>query len=257
MPEPTETLTAAQASKLMGVPLVTVWQYCRDGILPGAFQLHENGPWKIPAKSVNHWIKAHQSSHLQPEQQYPAPSAWYRFIHHPLIFYPVRVFAVIAAILALLASGIAITGNWDDTLLIAKEKGLIASFPKAREGEILIIVSEFKYSEGLINTQAHTEILNAIDISKFKFDDQSFRLELYPAKLDSDDMQAAQKIGERYKANLIIWGEDTGVRVIVNFLNIKNPDYIASKVQISETEKTQLADPKAYNQFITDDLPAQ
>jgi excisionase family DNA binding protein len=257
MTEPAQYLTTSQASRLMGVSVSTVREYCRDGTLPGSVQVGGKGPWKIPVESVNTWGNARNISLAPLEKKYFPPSAWLRFRNNPYIFYPTMVFAIIAAILALMASVITITGNWDDTVLFAKENGIISTFPKAREGEILIIVSEFDYSEGLINTKAHNEIISAIKNSAQKLKDTSIRVELFPVKLDSDDIQKVQKIGERYKASMMIWGEDTGAHIVVNFLNIKNPDYVASEIQISEMEKTQLVDPKAYARYVTGDLPGQ
>ena len=62
----------------------------------------------------------------------------------------------------------------------------------------------------------------------------------------------ARKLGERYGASMVIWGSDTGVRVTVNLLNLKEPDYSAAAVKINETERTQLANPSAYARFITE-----
>jgi hypothetical protein len=47
------------------------------------------------------------------------------------------------------------------------------------------------------------------------------------------------------------------VRVTVNYLNLKQPYFHAAEVQISETERTQLANPSAYARFVTSDLPGQ
>jgi hypothetical protein len=52
-------------------------------------------------------------------------------------------------------------------------------------------------------------------------------------------------------------GADTSVRVTVNYLNLKQPYFHAAEVQISETERTQLANPSAYARFVTSDLPGQ
>jgi len=60
-----------------------------------------------------------------------------------------------------------------------------------------------------------------------------------------------------YDASIVIWGADTGVRVTVNFLNLKHPDFDVAQAQISETQRTQLANPSAYASFVTRDLPSQ
>jgi len=69
--------------------------------------------------------------------------------------------------------------------------------------------------------------------------------------------EAAKALGRRHNASLIIWGADTGARLEVNFLNLKEPDFAAAEATINETERTQLARPDAYTQFIINDLPNQ
>ena len=73
----------------------------------------------------------------------------------------------------------------------------------------------------------------------------------------ADDQERAAKLGKQYDASIVIWGADTGVRVTVNFFNLKHPDFDAAHVQISETQRTQIANPDAYASFVTRDLPGQ
>ena len=130
-------------------------------------------------------------------------------------------------------------------------------FAPAGEDETLILIATFHHTEGVADTDAHNEIRRAIEAAIAELEVTNLRVEVEPTRLTGDDQAEAKKLGERYGASMVIWGADTGVRVTVNFLNLKEPDYGAAAVQISETERTQLANPSAYARFITNDLPGQ
>ena len=185
------------------------------------------------------------------------PSWWKRFRRHPLVFYPTAAFGIVAAIVGLLA-GLASIGA---DIGVAREQlqqwGVIRAFPPEGRGETLIVIASFYYSEGLPDTEAHHEIYRAIQEAKEGLGFSNLRVEVEPTRLRADDLDGAQRLGERYKASMVIWGADTGVRVTVNYLNLKHPDFEAAEVEISETERTQLANPSAYAEFVTRDLPGQ
>ena len=121
------------------------------------------------------------------------------------------------------------------------------------EGEVLIVIAQFHYTEGHPDTTAQDEIKRAIKDAG----NLNLRVEVDPTCLKADDREGAQALGDRYDASLVVWGADTGVRVTVNFYNRKQPDLIAADVQLTETDRTYVAKPKAYNEFITEDLPNQ
>ncbi len=52
-----EYLSTSEAGRCMNVSERTVRDLCRRGKLPGAFQERDNGPWQIPARSVEGWLK--------------------------------------------------------------------------------------------------------------------------------------------------------------------------------------------------------
>jgi len=132
------------------------------------------------------------------------------------------------------------------------------AFPKEREGEVLIVIANFQYSENLPNTEAHNEIKRAIEEAADDLDFAGLRVAVDPNTcLTAADRADAQALGDRYNASLIIWGADTGVRVSVNFYNRKQPDFEAAAVRLEETLRTQIAAPSEYAAFITQDLPAQ
>lgn len=130
-------------------------------------------------------------------------------------------------------------------------------FASASKDETLILIATFYHTEGVADTDAHNEIRRAIAAAIAELEVKNLRVEVEPTRLTGDDQAEAKKLGERYGASMVIWGADTGVRVTVNFLNLKEPDYEGAAVQISETERAQLANPSAYARFITTDLPGQ
>jgi tetratricopeptide (TPR) repeat protein len=130
-------------------------------------------------------------------------------------------------------------------------------FAPAAKDETLILIATFHHTEGVTDTDAHNEIRRAIAAAIAELEITNLRVEVEPTRLTGDNQAGAKMLGEQYGASIVIWGADTGVRVTVNFLNLKEPDYDAAEVQISETERAQLANPEAYAHFITNDLPGQ
>jgi tetratricopeptide (TPR) repeat protein len=184
-------------------------------------------------------------------------SWWDRFRHHPLIFYPTVAFTILVAVVGLLAGLISMGADIGGARQQLQEWGLVRVFPPAREDEILILVATFHLGERVADTEAYNEICWAIQEATQELNFSHLRVEVEPTRLAADDRAGAEKLGKRYNASMVIWGADTGVRVTVNFLNLKQPDFTAAEVQISETERTQLANPSAYASFVTRDLPGQ
>ncbi|MCL4862572.1 MAG: tetratricopeptide repeat protein [Caldilineaceae bacterium] len=128
------------------------------------------------------------------------------------------------------------------------------AFATATTGETLILIATF-HNTAVTNAEVHKKIQRAIEAEAARHGEQSLRVAIEPAVLAADQRIQAETLGERYNASMVIWGEDTGVEVIVNFLHLRESTFAAAWVTISETERTQLANPPAYAQFITDDLP--
>jgi tetratricopeptide (TPR) repeat protein len=130
-------------------------------------------------------------------------------------------------------------------------------FSPATQEETLILIATFYHTEGVADTDVHGEIHRAIQKVASDLDLRRLRIEIEPTRLRADDQDEANKLGQRYQASMIIWGEDTGVRLTVNYLNLVESASFATEVQISETERAQLANPSAYASFVTSDLPGQ
>jgi len=139
----------------------------------------------------------------------------------------------------------------------AIELGLIRAFPKEQEDETLIIISTFHRTDGVMDTNIHGELYRTIQAKLDELSVTNVRVEIEPTDIPATDRQTAETLGKRYDASIIIWGSDTGARIEVSFLNLKEPSFKAATVSINETQQTQLARPNAYTQFIINDLPAQ
>jgi tetratricopeptide (TPR) repeat protein len=198
------------------------------------------------------------------------PGWWRRFRRRPVVFYPTLAFTILAAVVGLVAGLITIGADIGGARGQFQEWGLLATstptpaatptplpFAPAGEGETLIVIASFHHSEGIPDTEAHNEIRRAIQRAKEDLGYANLRVEVEPARVQADDREGAEELGERYDASMVIWGADTGVRVTVNYLNLRHPEFEAADVRISETERTQMADPSAYAEFVTQDLPGQ
>jgi tetratricopeptide (TPR) repeat protein len=170
------------------------------------------------------------------------PSFWRRLSRVNLIL---AVIGVIAAVLA-------IPGASDYVFDIFRPP----LFAPAADDETLIVIATF-YETAATKTVPHTKIRRAIEEAAREVGLDTLRVEEESTMLKADERQQAETLGNLYNASIIIWGEDTGVQVLVNFLNLKQPDFEAAEVKINETERSQLANPDAYAGFILSDLPGQ
>jgi len=130
------------------------------------------------------------------------------------------------------------------------------AFNPATDDETLIVIATFHVTTAH-NSEPHVKIKRSIEEAASEAGLETLRVEIDPAELTADQREQAEALGKVYSASLVIWGEDTGVEVLVNFLNLKQPEFDAADVKISETERTQIANPSSYAQFVTADLPAQ
>jgi excisionase family DNA binding protein len=259
-------LSTAEAAKSMGVSEKTVRDLCRRGLLAGAKQTYKGGLWRIPEDAVNEWIMRHSSPELQtqPESEAPIPTPIEQPTTQPraeLLGTPFwRKVLAIGAIIGILAGAAGFLadslGVWDHVKHYFATATPLPITP-ASEDETLILIATFHRTEGIADTDAHNEIRRAIQAAAADLGLSNLRVEVEPTSIAADARNEAQGIGQRYGASMIIWGEDTGVRTTVNYLNLREPDFDAAEVKISETVRTQLASPSSYASFITKDLPGQ
>ncbi len=134
-------------------------------------------------------------------------------------------------------------------------------FPPAAEDETLIVIATFYRAEGLLNAEVYNEIRRAIQANIDELDlGNNVQVKVEPTILRTENRSEAEALGNQYNASLIIWGEETSLRMEVSFLNLKEPDFDAAEATISETEKNQIAsmsNPDAYSDFVLEELPGQ
>jgi excisionase family DNA binding protein len=276
-------LTTDEAAQRLGVSPSTVRDLCRRRLLPGAVR---NGKaWRIPLEAVENRIQqsaANTSNSINAiglqrtptPQEAAAPSSastwWERVRQHPWIFWPVTSFGILAAIISFLANLTGTGADFSAAIRQLEKWNIIAPNPTViptpepllftprQDGEILLVVAPFFYTEGNRVTDAHNEVLRVIQAEAQAARLKHLRVELGNRPIRADNREEAEQFGAQYNASLVVWGDDTGVRVTVNFLNRhSSPEVEAREVTISETTRTQLANPPAYARFITDDLPHQ
>jgi tetratricopeptide (TPR) repeat protein len=231
---------------LIGISSEQVAALCRRGKLSGAERLPSRGRWMIPASTVEDYLLQHPEPH--------------RSISPSLRQVIRRVGWAIGALVTLVAliGIVSYVADWD----LAVERWrtwapLRRVVRPAGRDEILILVASFYHSEGVPDTEPQKQIRSAIAAAKDELSFARLRVEVHPQRLEADDRSGAENLARRYGACLIIWGEDLGRRVTINYLNLRGPTLGVTTVRIVENVCTQLANPSAYDRFIVESLSPQ
>ncbi|MEE9337463.1 MAG: hypothetical protein V3U87_05235 [Methylococcaceae bacterium] len=128
-----------------------------------------------------------------------------------------------------------------------------------QEGEALILIHKFSVSDGLVNVRVENELKKEI-LSKRYGSDIKMRVEVIdviedPSSKNKQLQKRMYNLGVKHQADLVIWGEDTGVRLSVNMLDMYEPMAPGGVKVLNTTNKTQLHDPKSYSEYVTKSLP--
>lgn len=233
----------------LGISVDKARELCKYGYFKGAYQLWENGPWQITQDAVESLAK-------RVENLERIPTIWDRVRYWIVTNQGKSVVAALITITGLFFGAISAGADIGGARSQLVEWGLLREFSPARDGEVLIVIAEFYRTEMVADTDIHNEIRKAILKTAQEYGVPDLRVEVEPRRLRADDLEKAQSVLERYGADVVIWGEDTGVRVTVSQLS--SPSYLALTTPraIIETERTQLQDPVNYAKFVTSDLPA-
>jgi tetratricopeptide (TPR) repeat protein len=252
-------LNTREAAKQIGVSKSTVRDLCRKGWLRGAFQTRYLGRWRIPSQAIELCEQQFASDTEQTSAQGLGPPLKYlRFRFHPVVFYVILSFLVAGFVTALIANVVTMSANADLLMQYLYTLHIVNPIPSERKGETLILVAKFTYTQGIRQTDAHDEIRRAIVQAGLQLGLNDLRVAVAPDTLTTDDQKEATALGKRYNASVVIWGEDSGVRLTVRFLNLKPRIWWSGNaVDITEIKKTQIADPPQYSQYITEGLPAE
>ncbi|MCS6841548.1 MAG: tetratricopeptide repeat protein [Roseiflexus sp.] len=131
--------------------------------------------------------------------------------------------------------------------------------PPARAGETLIVIAPYQSPAGIDRSAIHKEIMRTLRAEhealrrEVNAPTLNLRIAEAPQALNVDDQSAAEALGRRVGATLVIWGEVSDVRVTTNILNLRQPEEVI--INLSETERTPLANPQAFTRYVTSDLP--
>jgi tetratricopeptide (TPR) repeat protein len=189
------------------------------------------------------------------------PGMWQRLRRRPAVLYPALGIAILLVLIILTTSVLAATGQLGLVKQQAQKLGLFLEFLPEGKNETLVVIASFDRAVDVRDTKPHELIKQAIQKAAKEQGFTSLRVQVEPTRLHADDRAGAETLGKRYNASIIIWGDETSVLFTVNFLNLKQPDFNAAQVVITETERTQwvtqYANPEAYSRFVTQDLPGQ
>lgn len=285
-PEP-KNLTVAEVAKRLAKSEEAVRKLCRDGKLPGARRENNGAPWQIPARAIDDYL--HNN---------PPASVWQRLRVTTLWQRSAAVLAVVLSVLIYVNNITGFFSNLfgaAPAVEIACRQPLIANLCSptvtptatvtttatpiptptvtptplpihpAAEGETLIIIATF-HGELANRDEPHVMIKEGIEkgISKLQAENRlgnlNLRVAIHPQKLTGGEEMQPTIIGfaRPYSATVVIWGDVTGTRVRVNFLNLQRSNFDMSRpASIEEKQRTFVADPQAYNNLINYDLPAQ
>lgn len=265
-------LSTGEVGKLLGKKTHAVRRMCKN--IPGAYQERAGGDWKIPLTSLR------QSPYNVSEQRFTKLFAT-KPPDFPLVLNPQATdnardketstsssmrrrwphnkfdWGILITGIVLFAAVISLAADFGGARQQAIRWGFLPEFRSRQSGEILVIVAQFYYPDNVVNTAAHNEVRSRITSEAIGLGLNNLRIEVSTIQLESDQVDKASRLGKRYNADLIIWGTDTSVRTTVNFLNLMNPCFCAAEVTLTEIERSQLRNPPAYTQFITEDLPGQ
>lgn len=100
----------------------------------------------------------------------------------------------------------------------------------SKEDEIIIIVATFARAEGVDDAKAQMEIQRQIQETAADLDIPNLRVKVVPDILDyiyderGRDVQAlmARKLADDHEASIVIWGQETSVRITTRFLSLRN-----------------------------------
>ena len=242
-------LSVLETSAILGVPPAVVRRYCRYRKLPGAIRTGTNS-WIVPS-SATEQFRTRYPDPAKVVNSFDIARSW--ISSHKLKSFATFVLALLALIFGAISAGADIGGARSQL----KQWGILREFPRSKADEILVIVFAFHVPEGTADREIHREIQSAMSNSAEELRIGNFRVEIESTRLNWSDRELAESIGRDYGASMVVWGSDTGVRTTTKYLNLNPPDPSMSEFIISETERSQLADPARYAEFVTNDLPGE
>ena len=273
-----KTLDTKEVAILLGKSTDKVRRMCQKEKLAGAFQKRKGQPWRIPVEALaKYGIKPEEvddrlakvynrkaESIASNNENYSAHNGGFFATILNVVFdkwlpsAPSRI-AAIVAILTLFFTAVAGIAAFPQAQRQFIEWGFIREFPKSAPNDLLIVVAAFYHADNVKGTEGHDEIQIGINSAKAELGLDNLQVKISSVTLQNHERKRAERLGNRYNADMVIWGEVSDVRTSVNFLNLMNPCFCAAEVSTSVTdaELERLNPPKSRSDFTTEDLPRQ
>lgn len=261
-------LTTAEAEQIYGIPAETFAEWCRDGKLVSVRR--KGRKWILPEESIENYLNSNPALRPpSPHSALPSPAqssindnGKWRWIERVRDWKEKSPIAFLLAILAALLLGFTgifgSVGDWQEDIKVYfwPPSPTPLAFATAAPDQTLILIMRF-HSTAATDTEPHSKIRRRIEEELKQLNEDKIRVAVEPTILTADDREQAVALGKRYNASMVVWGEDTGIEILVNFLHLRPLNRNAAELSIIEREKTQLANPPAYTQFILTELPNQ
>jgi len=109
-------------------------------------------------------------------------------------------------------------------------------FPPAAEEEILIVVAEFEDRSVQRDLEIQRLIIDRISLDLAGTELENVRLEKAPVIEGDDAVEAARKMGEKYRAAIVIWGwyDDAGFWPNFTITRPEEPPHVDLDIQVPE-----------------------
>ncbi len=253
-------ITSSDVAKRLGVSNHVVQSLCRNGMLFGAVK--QGNRWVIPEESVEKYLESIRSANdnfiISKGRGFISQilKLLNQLKKQPIYILLAEIIGVILVIVTLANGIIGFGADFNGAILKAKEFGILNSleFPSEQKDEFLIVVASFYTTEGIKNVDIEGEIKRSIKKEADNLSIRNIRVEVESAKLKSFDNDSAERLGIKYNASIVIWGENTGVRIDTNFLIIKN-NYFPTNAVIEEIDNVETAGDDKLRKFVTKNLP--
>lgn len=242
-----------QVASILGIKPSDVRILCRKGYFKDAFQGRFSRKWFIPIKNVkrnpNDLADLNNTHQLILSDQKNSP-----FSEKPLVII-IPIFLASCTLLISLCAIVSYVADFAGFRKQVYEWNWVCATGKTDDNTTLILISTFYPPETSIEDLPHQQIYMAIKDQLSEMNITNVDVKIHPVSVNFGDLERIKEIGNRCNATLVIWGQISKPRILVNFYNLKHPEYMASNVEIDEIEKTVYRDPKKFSQFITTELP--
>lgn len=254
-------LTVTEVARRLNKSEDAVRRLCRNGKLVGARRENEGSPWQIPESAIEEYWRNNPPSNLWARIR--TTHVWRRAVATiGVIGFVLYLFNNFTGFFSNIFGASPLLGFACRMPIIQASFVCSASFPvkPAAKDETLILIATFNGAHAAEDLP-HLQIKRKIDEEIRNLNVQNVRAEVHPMVLTGGEEARveAEKLGKVFNASIVIWGEDGGTKVLVNFFNLRQQDSNSALAEIEEnvSVKANITNPNAYIQFINNELPTQ